>query len=160
MRLIIREIRKEDNEIVKNIIRNALSEYGGNRPGTAFYDEDILDMYNAYDNEKSCYFVAELDGKVVGGGGVQPLKECKRNICELQKVYLSKEARGHGIGKKIIEKCLEFAGYEGYDYIYLETFPNMKVAQKLYQSLGFEYIDKPLGNTGHKTNEVWMLKKL
>jgi putative acetyltransferase len=36
----------------------------------------------------------------------------------------------------------------------------MEAAQKLYNKVGFEYLDKPLGNTGHTSCPVWMLKKL
>jgi putative acetyltransferase len=155
-----REIQAEDNERVKNIIRTSLTEFDGNRPGTAYYDDDVLNMYEAYLPERSVYFVAEVDGKVVGGGGIQPLKDTDQNICELQKVYIDKEYRGKGIGKKIVQMCIDFAKKSNYDAIYLETFPNMIGAQKLYKKLGFRFIDHALGNTGHKTNEIWMLKKL
>ena len=43
---------------------------------------------------------------------------------------------------------------------YIETMPNMISAQKLYLKKGFEYIDKPIGNTGHTACPVWMLKDL
>ena len=37
---------------------------------------------------------------------------------------------------------------------------NMKDAQNLYTKYDFSYIDRPLGNTGHTSCPVWMLKKL
>ena len=40
------------------------------------------------------------------------------------------------------------------------SMPNMISAQKLYLKKGFEYIDKPMGNTGHTACPVWMLKDL
>ena len=46
------------------------------------------------------------------------------------------------------------------DKCYIETMPNMISAQKLYLKKGFEYIDKPMGNTGHTACPVWMLKDL
>jgi putative acetyltransferase len=36
----------------------------------------------------------------------------------------------------------------------------MDAAQKLYRKSGFEYLEQQLGNTGHNSCEVWMLKKL
>jgi len=155
-----RKIRPSDNLIVKNIIRTAMTEYGGNRPGTAYYDKEINDMFASYDKQGAAYFVAVNNKAVVGGGGIQPLKGSNENICELQKVYLNKDYRGQGIGRKIVELCIEFAEKMGYDAIYLETFPNMKGAQILYKKKGFVFLENSKGNTGHCTNEIWMLKKL
>ena len=31
--------------------------------------------------------------------------------------------------------------------------------QKLYKKAGFQYLDAPMGNTGHYSCPVWMLKK-
>jgi len=155
-----RKITPADNEEIKEIIRTALSEFGGNRPGTAYYDKEIHNMYESYNKDGFAYFIITDEKKVIGGGGIQALKGTNENICELQKVYLKKEYRGMGIGKRILELCIEFAKESKYDSIYLETFPNMKEAQKLYKKLGFNFLENSLGNTGHNTNEIWMLKKL
>ena len=155
-----RKIKPSDNLIIKNIIRTAMTEYGGNRPGTAYYDKGINDLFATYDKEGAAYFVAVNSKAVVGGGGIQPLKDSNENICELQKVYLNKEYRGKGVGRKIVELCVQFAENYGYDAIYLETFPNMKGAQKLYKKKGFVFLENSMGKTGHNTNEIWMLKEL
>ncbi len=160
MKIEYRKIRKEDNEQVRFVIRTSLEEFGGKRPGTAYYDEELDNMFEAYNKPRAAYFVAVADGKVVGTGGIQHLNGTDENICELQKVYLLKKYRGHGIGRHIVELCIQKAQKFGYDAIYLETFPNMKSAQKLYLKLGFEFIDHSIGHTGHNTNEIWMLKKL
>ncbi len=155
-----RKIAPEDNTEIKKIIRIALAEFGGNRPGTAYYDREIHNMFEAYNKAGSAYFIAADNNKVIGGGGIQPLKGSADNICELQKVYLDNKYRGKGVGHKILQLCVDFAKSYGYDAIYLETFPNMKGAQKLYKKLGFEFLNHSLGKTGHNTNEIWMLKKL
>ena len=84
----------------------------------------------------------------------------KENICELQKMYFLKQARGIGMGKKMIETCLHKAKKFGYKKCYIETMYNMESAQKLYLNQGFSYINHPMGNTGHSSCPVWMLKKL
>ena len=155
-----RKIKSEDNNAIKDIIRKALSEFGGNRPGTAYYDKEIHNMYEAYNKEGCAYFIITDNDNVIGGGGIQPLKGTDKNICELQKVYLKKEYRGKGIGQRILELCIDFAKEAKYDAIYLETFPNMKGAQKLYKKLGFNFLKHSMGKTGHNTNEIWMMKKL
>lgn len=68
------------------------------------------------------------------------------------------EARGKGLGTKMMNACLEFAKSAGFESCYLETMPYMDDARKLYKKVGFEFLEKPLGNTGHYSCTVWMLK--
>jgi putative acetyltransferase len=75
-------------------------------------------------------------------------------------MYFLPEARGLGLGIELMQKCLAKAKEFGFESCYLETMPYMEAAQKLYNKVGFEYLDKPLGNTGHTSCPVWMLKKL
>ncbi len=75
-------------------------------------------------------------------------------------MYFLSEARGLGLGTKMMERCLEKAKEFGYEKCYLETMPYMIDAQKLYTRSGFEYLEEPLGNTGHNACPVWMLKVL
>jgi len=82
------------------------------------------------------------------------------NVCELQKMYFLPEARGIGMGSKMMSTCLEAARSFGYEQCYLETMPYMTAAQKLYTRTGFYYIDQPLGNTGHYSCPVHMLYEL
>ena len=104
--------------------------------------------------------MAECNGQLVGGGGIFPSAGMPPFTCELVKMYLLQNARGVGLGKLMIEKCLAFAKESGYKQIYLETMPELKQALKTYAKFGFRYIDKPLGNTGHFGCELWMLKDL
>ena len=117
-------------------------------------------MYEAYQFPKSKYFVVEEDKKILGGAGISPLRNGDINICELQKMYFHKTIRGRGIGQRLIEICLDFALESGYEKCYIETMPNMVDAQKLYLKKGFQYINAPLGNTGHSACLVWMIKKI
>ncbi len=158
--ILYRKIEKKDNEQICNIIRTALKEYDGDRQGTAYYDNDTEQMFEAYQGEKEVYFVAELEGKLVGGCGIKHLADTDANIAELQKLYLLKESRGLGIGKKLLEKCMKFSYKAGFEYVYLETFPEMTAAQNLYKQNGFEYLQTPMGGTGHSGCDIWMLKKI
>ena len=117
-------------------------------------------MFETYDNPRAAYFVVEENGKIIGGAGISQLESSKENICELQKMYFLKEARGKGLGLQMIEKCLAIATEFGYSNCYLETLPVMLVAQSLYKKVGFEYLSAPMGNTGHTNCPVWMIKQL
>jgi putative acetyltransferase len=72
-------------------------------------------------------------------------------------MYLLPEARGIGLGKKLIDKCLAFAKEAGYKNVYLETMPELKNALKVYEKMGFRYLNKPMGNSGHFGCELWMI---
>jgi putative acetyltransferase len=113
-----------------------------------------------YQDENEIYFVVEKDEIILGGCGIGKLIDAEIKICELQKMYLAKEARGKGIAKELMQKCLTFAKQAGYDKCYIETLPFMKDAQKLYVKSGFTYIDGPMGSTGHNACDVFMIKKI
>lgn len=156
----IREIKPEDNEQVAKVIRKVLEDMGVPKVGTAYADKALNDMYAEYDVPRATYFVVEHDGKIIGCAGIAQLQNFEGNVCELQKMYFLEEARGKGIGSEMIQVCLQRAKEYRFDACYLETMPYMEAAQKLYKKNGFEYIDAPLGNTGHYSCPVWMLKKL
>jgi putative acetyltransferase len=117
-------------------------------------------MYETYTTDKSVYFVVEMDGQLIGGAGVAPLENGPSDTCELQKMYFLAEARGLGLGSKMMDKCLEAAKGFGFKRCYLETMPYMEAAQKLYKNSGFTYLDSPMGCTGHNSCPVWMILEL
>jgi len=75
-------------------------------------------------------------------------------------MYFLNEARGKGLGYKMIKLCLAFARSASFKLCYIETMPNMQKAQTLYKKVGFSYIDHPMGNTGHCSCPIWMTKVL
>jgi putative acetyltransferase len=156
----IREIQKEDNVQIASVIREVFISDGYPKSGTAYADIQLDFMFETYDKPKAVYFLLEDNGKIVGGAGVSQLENCAENICELQKMYFLQEARGRGYGIALIQKCLDTAISYGYEKCYLETLDEMLPAQNLYKKVGFEYLCNPLGNTGHTTCPVWMIKKL
>ena len=157
---IIREVIDFDNTELHDVLSNVMIEFGVHKKGTALGDPELKKMSNAYRNKRSVYYIIENDNKIFGGAGISKLKNSNKNICELQKMYFLKEARGIGLGRMMIEKCLSDAKNLGYTNCYIETMINMKSAKKLYLSQGFKFIEKPLGNTGHDACPVWMIKKI
>ena len=155
--MIIRKITKADNQAVGNLVQVVLMEMGAPKVGTAYADPFLFDLFSVYDEPKSVYYVIENQNRIVGGAGIGPLEN---DVCELQKMYFLPETRGLGLGTKLMQICLDDAKSFGYQSCYLETMHYMTDAQKLYRKVGFENIDAPLGNTGHTSCPVWMLKKL
>lgn len=157
---IIREIKPTDNKELAIVIRTVILEMGAPKIGTAYEDKATDQMFETYNKVNKAYFVVEYKNKVIGGAGIAKLDNCEDNICELQKMYFLPIARGLGLGSHLINKCLQEAKSFGFNACYLETLPYMKAATKLYAKNGFVSLDKPMGNTGHYSCNVWMLKKI
>lgn len=158
--MLIRKIQPEDNAQIAQVIRNVFDELNAPKEGTAYADPILDELFEVYQKPKSIYYIIELDGKVMGGGGLAPLENAFDEFCELQKMYFAPQVRGLGLGKEIIEKSLAFAKEQGFTKCYLETLPYMQNARKLYEKMGFKYLEKPMGCTGHTSCDVWMIKEL
>ncbi len=158
--IVIREIELVDNPKIAKAIRSVLIEMGVPKVGTAYEDKALDCMTETYNISNKAYFVVENENEIIGGAGISPLDNHEGNTCELQKMYFMPDARGKGLGSEMMTKCLEFAKQAGFDQCYLETLPYMDDARKLYRKVGFKSIAQPMGNTGHYSCTVWMLKKL
>ena len=156
----IRDLRKEDNPALAKVVKDTLAEFGANHPNTVYYDPTTDTLFEVFQTPRSKYFLAEINNKIVGGGGIYPTDGLPPDTCELVKMYLLPEARGLGLGRTLIEKCIEAAAENGFKNIYLETMPELKQALSVYEKFGFEFLKGPMGNSGHTGCSLWMLKQL
>ena len=154
--IVIRSIQPSDDVRLATIIRSTLAEFGANHPGTVYYDKSTDHLSELFTKAGSHYFVAELNNKIVGGGGIFPTDGLPADTCELVKMYLLPEARGIGLGRMIIQKCLETARQSGFGRMYLESMPELKQALKVYEKFGFTYLEAPLGNSGQFGCKMFM----
>ena len=155
-----RLIEPSDNKTLAIIIRNALTEFNANRPGTVYFDESTDHLYELFKTGNGIYTVALMNNKIVGGGGIFPTAGLNADTCELVKMYLAPVARGKGFGRMLMQECLNSAQKAGYKKVYLETMPELVIAVPLYEKFGFNYLNGPLGNSGHNGCDIWMLKVL
>jgi putative acetyltransferase len=163
----IRPIGPDDNLAIRDIILETLIEHGATGCGFASADQDTRQMYEAFNQEGRRYFVVESFLKddhlrspaVLGGAGIAPLPG-EPGTCELVKMYFRPEVRGLGLGKQLLQLCLDEATKLGYTRIYLETIEQMHAARGLYEHLGFAQIPNPLGNTGHFSCDRFYLRAL
>ena len=158
--IMIRNIKLKDNEFIAKVIRAALTEFGANKPGTVYYDPTTDHLFELFQTPGSVYYVAEIEGEVVGGCGIFPTEGLPNATCELVKLYLSSNARGTGLGKKLLLQSMEWAKANGYNQVYLESMPELSKAVSIYEKVGFEKLNQALGNSGHCGCDIWMLKKL
>lgn len=157
MDFTIRPIAAADNPAIAKIIRDTLAEFGANHPGTVYFDSSTDHLFELFQQEGAAYWVAEKEGEIVGGAGIYPTEGLPADTAELVKMYLLPKARGLGLGRHMIQQCLDWARAEGYQQIYLETMPELRKALKVYEKFGFEYLKAPMGNSGHTGCSLWML---
>lgn len=160
MQVQYRSIKSEDNAALAALIRGVLEEFGAARPGTVYTDPTTDALYSLFQQPLAMYCVAESEGKLLGGCGLFPTEGLPEGCTELVKLYLLPEARGKGIGKTLMERCIAQAREWGYVQLYLETLNELDIAVSLYERMGFAYLKGPLGNTGHFACEIRMLKQL
>ncbi|MBW4610097.1 MAG: GNAT family N-acetyltransferase [Hassallia sp. WJT32-NPBG1] len=102
---------------------------------------DIDDVRSHYLDNKGTFLVLVDDDKVVGSGGIRRLND---DICELKRMWLLKDYRGQGFGKKMAQMLLDFAKKAGYKKVRLDCGDEQKQAQalNLYKQLGFYVIER------------------
>jgi putative acetyltransferase len=160
MAIIIRPIEKKDNAEIAEVIRKVLREFKIDKPGTVYTDPTTDNLYELFQIPKAGYWVAEENGKIIGGCGIYPTTELPDGCAELVKYYVASEERGKGIGKKLMEKSFDSAKKFGYSQLYLESLPELDKAVGIYKKAGFNILPNPLGNSGHFACTLWMLKDL
>lgn len=159
-KLTIRPIEPADVQALLTIIAEARREYGIGDCGVELLEPADHDLYAAFQRQRSLYFVAKLDGEVVGGAGVAPLSGADPLTCELQRMYLRADARGRGIGDALLERCVAAARQFLYVRCYLETVAQMQPAIDFYGRHGFRELQAPMGASGHAHNDRWMIRAL
>lgn len=137
--MIIRDATNADGNEVITMIFAVLAEYGlkGESGET---DKCLTDIEGNYLNRGGCFEVVLNDaGQIVGSWGLYPHGS---DVCELRKMYLKPEARGHGLGLNLMDRALAKARELGFRRIELDTASCLKEALNLYKKFGFRVIDK------------------
>jgi len=137
-----------------------MTEFGASGEGYSINDAEVDHMSTAYSVPGAAYFVLTSGPNVVGGGGVAPLEGGDPGVCELKKMYFLPVARGAGMGRVMLETCLDAARNLGFRRCYLETLSGMTRARQLYARAGFTPINAPLGATGHYRCDAWYVRDL
>ncbi len=154
----IRPIQEQDDAPLYQIIRQCLADAHLNQPGTAYYDPELAHLSRFYQAAGRAYLVATNDaGQVLGGIGFGEY-EPENGIAEVQKLYLSPNARGQHGGRQLLQACEEAARVAGWQTLYLETHTNLGVAIHLYETSGYKRIPTPLHEGPHTTMDHFYVK--
>ena len=114
----------------------------------------VADYASERDPERYAAWIAEVDGVRVGCVFCVPADE---RTAKLRLLLVDPEARGTGIGKRLVAECLDFAKAAGYEAITLWTNDVLAAARRIYQSHGFELVaEEPHHSFGHDlVGQTW-----
>jgi molybdate transport system substrate-binding protein len=135
---LIRGAASRDCADVRDVIQQVLAEYGLSLD-PAGVDADLQDIEANYPARGGSFDVA-IDGSsgaIAGCCGIYPIDA---STCELRKMYVLKDARGYGLGGRLLRRSLAFARGRGFRRVELETASVLKEAIALYAGAGFQPI--------------------
>jgi GNAT superfamily N-acetyltransferase len=126
------------------------------QPFIAMIARLIADYLQDTDPELEAAWVADLDGQRVGS------VYCVRRsdeVAQLRLLFVDAEARGHRIGSKLVERCIEFARERGYQRMMLSTVIPLESARRIYDAAGFTPTKEepdPAFPPGTVAQEMWL----
>jgi len=131
-------------------------EYGWDGTYEALAAEIVAQFIKNYDPKRERAWVAERDGRRVGA--VFVAKESDE-IAKLRLLHVEAEARGLGIGKRLVKECVQFSRQAGYRKMTLWTQSILHAARHIYKETGFQVVSEKKHHSFGKdlTAETWEL---
>jgi len=131
-------------------------EYGWDETYEALAAEIVAQFIKNYDPKRERCWIAEKDGVRVGAVFVAKASD---EVVKLRLLHVEAEARGLGIGKRLVDECVRFARQAGYQKMTLWTQSNLHAARHLYKQAGFRIVREEQHHSFGKdlTAETWEL---
>ncbi|MET8470623.1 helix-turn-helix domain-containing GNAT family N-acetyltransferase [Streptomyces sp. NPDC006422] len=118
------------------------AEFGWNADYEGLVARIVADFAQDHDPHLERVWIAELDGRPVGC--VMCVRDEAPGTARLRLLLVEPEARGLGIGDRLVRACIDFARGVGYREMVLWTNDVLKAARSLYQRHGFVLVgEKP-----------------
>jgi DNA-binding MarR family transcriptional regulator/L-amino acid N-acyltransferase YncA len=112
-------------------------EYGWDETFEALVAEIAAAFINHFKPGRECCWIAEKNGEIAGSAFVV---EQSKTIAKLRLVYVEPQARGLGIGKRLVHQCMDFARDAGYRRMSLWTNDVLHTARAIYEKAGFRLV--------------------
>ena len=131
------------------------AEYGWDATFEALVARIVADFAERRDTRRQAGWIAELDGERVGC--VFCTAADAEDTAQLRLLLVEPSARGAGIGTRLVDECLRFAGRSGYRRITLWTNDVLVAARRIYERAGFRCDRRePHHSFGHDlVGEYW-----
>lgn len=130
----VRPVAAGDVPEVLALVRDVLAEFKLEFGKGSATDEELHHLPGSYTERGGQFWVARREGRLVGTCGMFPLSS---TMIELRKMYLLPDARGLGIGKRLLDVALELAYAKRATHVVLDTIHEMTRAIAFYEANGF-----------------------
>jgi GNAT superfamily N-acetyltransferase len=112
-------------------------EFGWDASFEALVARIVADYAAGHDDARETAWIAELNGRRVGCVFCVAADE---QTAQLRTLLVDPAARGHGLGARLVDECLQFARQAGYERMKLWTNDPLSSARKIYLSRGFRLV--------------------
>jgi DNA-binding MarR family transcriptional regulator/GNAT superfamily N-acetyltransferase len=112
-------------------------EYGWDETFEAFVAEIAARFVRHFDPKRERCWIAEREGRNVGAVF---LVRKSATVAQLRMLIVEPEARGLGIGKRLVDECERFAQQAGYRKIVLWTNRGLDAARHIYEGAGYRLV--------------------
>jgi GNAT superfamily N-acetyltransferase len=131
-------------------------EYGWNWEFEGLVAGVVSQFVKNFDPKRERCWIAERNGKNVGA--IFCFKKTA-TIAKLRMLFVDKEARGLGLGSRLVHECIAFARRAGYKKMTLWTESPLTAARRIYAAAGFRIVSRePVRSFGKRmVSEIWEL---
>lgn len=114
-------------------------EFGWDTTFEALVARIVADFAAGHDPAREAAWIAEVDGHRVG---CVFCVAADGETAKLRILLVDPAGRGHGLGRRLVETCLDFARVAGYRRITLWTNDVLVAARRIYRDAGFELVEQ------------------